>query len=126
MIKYKLISHKLWGTGLQSLKAIISWQNIFLTVILPTPADMQWMFSLASNKVDHHYFRHYLKPCLQQIGRKSACCYIQKVHFYRGFRLFIASSVDFKVQCNELCPSLKHICILFIIGDIIINVNFMY
>lgn len=89
------------------------------------------MFSSGSNKVDRCYFRRYLKPCLQQIGwpRKGKYDFLnaiifKKVQFYSGFRLFVANSVDFKVQCNELCPSFKPIYILPIIGDSV-KVDFM-
>lgn len=58
------------------------------------------MFFSHANNVDHHFFRHYLKFCLQQIGKKKSMPAVtfKKVPFYSGFRLFIAGIVDFKVQ----------------------------
>lgn len=117
MIKYNLICLKLWSSGLQRVKPSLV-DKTFLDCNFFSQAYSQWIISSGDNKVDHLYFRHYLKPCLQQIGKKIIpAVKFKKIHFYRGFRLFITHSVDFKVQCNELCPLLKHICILSIVWN---------
>lgn len=49
----------------------------------------------------------------------------RKVYPSSGFRSFIAHSVNFEIKSSELCPSLKRICILSVVRNVIKG-NFIY